>query len=417
MPASTVDGEANALPLGATTPPQPSRSSPSRSSQILKQLLTSSTKKREKKKTSNGNGSIGGVEGDARGIEHRPSSAAATGPSTPTPGPSRRPLPPSIVSAFALVSIPRKSNGRRRLQQESSLQQERLAPVLEERAFEPVPASTTTTTTAATTSTAASAATTNPSCSSSSPLLLSLVVLLASLSQAIFITLLGSFFALYTALALSASCAAEVASRVARFLVGGGGEVLTPVVAVFAHDDDSGGGGGETSSLPTATSGTATPLFLPLRSRTSSFGGRASSSAQRQKQQKQQRQQQLLGSSPAASLVLLRRDDSRRGDGSPACRLRVCCPNCGGAMSWDEEDEMEEEEEAGGAAAAPLALCSCAPVAAVVGEKNAPETNDADKGIDANRRLSFLTVSPSTSIELDDAGPSAVGLSPFCEVR
>ena len=78
---------------------------------------------------------------------------------------------------------------------------------------------------------------------------------------------------------------------------------------------------------------------------------------------------------------------------------------------------MEEEEEAGGAAAAPLALCSCAPVAAVVGEKNAPETNDADKGIDANRRLSFLTVSPSTSIELDDAGPSAVGLSPFCEVR
>ena len=58
MPASTVDGEANALPLGATTPPQPSRSSPSRSSQILKQLLTSSTKKREKKETSNGNGSI-----------------------------------------------------------------------------------------------------------------------------------------------------------------------------------------------------------------------------------------------------------------------------------------------------------------------------------------------------------------------
>ena len=232
--------------------------------------------------------------------------------------------------------------------------------------------------------------------------------MLASLSQAIFITILGSFFALYTALALFASFAAATASRAASFFVKGSnvGETSTSFssVAVFAHEDS------ETAPLPTATSGAATPLFLPLRS-SSSFKVRpfpAQKRKQKQQQQKQQQQQQQLLGTPAASLVLLRRDDSRRkrtdgSSSSPASCLRVCCPNCGGAMSWDEEDERAEEE----GAAAPLALCTCEPVAAagVVEEKKSAAKN--------NRGLSLLTVSPSTSIELDDAGPSAVGLSPF----
>ena len=87
-------------------------------------------------------------------------------------------------------------------------------------------------------------------------------------------------------------------------------------------------------------------------------------------------------------------------------------------MSWsdvdDEEEEEEEEEEgaeAAAAAEAPLVLCSCAPVVSVI-EGAAKK----DANIKASPRRLLTVSGPSTSIELDDAGPAA-GLSPFAGAR
>lgn len=96
-------------------------------------------------------------------------------------------------------------------------------------------------------------------------------------------------------------------------------------------------------------------------------------------------------------------------------------------MSWEGEEEEEEDlggvgdngRRGGGKAPAAFSLCTCAPVGV--------DDDDVDGNVNNAATTAFASsspstppsrnpsdaVRPSTSIELDEAGPSAVGLSPF----